>query len=384
MTVTERLQNIARVIDRNHVTPRYQDEGIPLVSPASFSQFGVNTSVCKRISEQDYKEEIKRCRPESGDILFSRIGTVGKVRWAPNEKFIPLHSLVLIKPDEDKVDPAYLYYCLKSDAVGLQARKGVQSIGVPDLGIKKIRNFRIPLPPRVIQAKIASILQRSEKLIEARLDANHLIQEIIRSIFLRMFGDPFLNPHGLPVDKIKNVVELINGKAFKSSDWKKSGRKIIRIQNLNNPSAKFNYYSGKIEERYIVRRGDLLLSWSGTPGTSFGAFIWTGQEAVLNQHIFNVKPKQGNLNKCFLQYLIKLKLPELISKAHGGVGLQHITKSRLNEVEIFMPPLDLQEAFASLVQEVENLGKRQAQSTLEVNELFNSLMQKAFRGELTI
>ena len=64
---------------------------------------------------------------------------------------------------------------------------------------------------------------------------------------------------------------------------------IIRIQNLNDKDASFNFYDGPVDKRFAVERGDLLFAWSGTPGTSFGAHLWSGDSAVLNQHIFKVE-----------------------------------------------------------------------------------------------
>lgn len=90
-------------------------------------------------------------------------------------------------------------------------------------------------------------------------------------------------PKGWVNEPVGNVCSLINGKAFKPSDWSPTGLPIVRIQNLNDPNKPFNFYNGKIEEKFYVRTGDLLFAWSGTPGTSFGAHIWNGGPALLNR-----------------------------------------------------------------------------------------------------
>src|ERR1700693_4656197 len=74
--------------------------------------------------------------------------------------------------------------------------------------------------------------------------------------------------------RIGDALELINGRAFKSTEWVNAGLPIVRIQNLNEPSAPFNYYEDHLPERFLLEDGDLLFAWSGTPGTSFGAHIW--------------------------------------------------------------------------------------------------------------
>lgn len=88
-------------------------------------------------------------------------------------------------------------------------------------------------------------------------------------------------PAGWARTKIGDLCNLVNGRAFKPSDWVSVGLPIIRIQNLNRPEATFNYFDGSVDEKFLVQTGDLLFAWSGTPGTSFGAHIWNGPNAIL-------------------------------------------------------------------------------------------------------
>ena len=103
-------------------------------------------------------------------------------------------------------------------------------------------------------------------------------------------------PTGWTATPLGNVIELVNGRAFKPTDWTKDGLKIVRIQNLNNPSAQYNRFSGEVRKRFLIDDGNLLVSWSGTPGTSFGAFIWHGGKAILNQHIFRADFSEAALH----------------------------------------------------------------------------------------
>ena len=125
----------------------------------------------------------------------------------------------------------------------------------------------------------------------------------------------------------------------RSAEWKSSGKPIIRIQNLNNPEAPFNYYEGELPEKFAVRNGDLLFAWSGTPGTSFGAHVWHGEDAWLNQHIFKVLFSAAQFDKQFLRYAINQNLDEYIRAAHGGAGLAHITKGRFEASVLPVPSL---------------------------------------------
>lgn len=170
-----------------------------------------------------------------------------------------------------------------------------------------------------------------------------------------------------------DLVHLINGRAFKADDWKKSGLPIIRIQNLNNATAPFNYFQGEVSEGHRVRAGDMLLSWSGTPGTSFGAFIWNGGDAVLNQHIFKVAIYSSKISKEYLRMAINASLDALIGSARGGVGLKHVTKGQIESLQIPLPPLEEQNRIVAKLNELIRLCNQlenQARDKLGVSEAF--------------
>lgn len=198
---------------------------------------------------------------------------------------------------------------------------------------------------------------------------------------------PYPLPKGWKWVRLSSLCSLRNGKAFKPSDWSDSGLPIVRIQNLNNQDSKFNYYNGHIEDKFLIKSGDLLFAWSGTPGTSFGAHIWLGEKAVLNQHIFRMDFEEKIILKSFFRYSINCRLEELIAKAHGGAGLQHVTKGIFESTPIVLPPLDEQQR---IVDRIESLfarldeAKAKAEDVLDGFEIRKAaILHKAFTGELT-
>jgi len=179
-----------------------------------------------------------------------------------------------------------------------------------------------------------------------------------------------------PLVEIGELCDLINGRAFKPEDWEnqeQGGLPIIRIQNLNNHDAEFNYYSKEVADKVIIKTGDLLFSWSGSKGTSFGAHIWHGGRAILNQHIFRVEHKDVALRK-YLYYALNKAVIEIEQNLHGGVGLVHITKGNLEKIKIPLPPIEIQRAIIAKIENYQNVidGALQVIKNYKSNILINS------------
>ena len=177
--------------------------------------------------------------------------------------------------------------------------------------------------------------------------------------------------------KLGDICDFINGRAFKPSEWEKKGLPIVRIQNLNDENAEFNFYSKDIEEKYIIDNNQLLFSWSGTPGTSFGAFFWNRGKAVLNQHIFKIIPKI-DINIEFLKYLLNGNLNTIISKSHGGVGLKHITKSELEKIVVHIPEIKKQEYMVKTLNQTLEIINNKKNQLKELDILIKSQFVEMF------
>ncbi|MEZ8013184.1 MULTISPECIES: restriction endonuclease subunit S [Vibrio] len=178
--------------------------------------------------------------------------------------------------------------------------------------------------------------------------------------------------------EIGKLCKLQNGKAFKPTEWSDKGLPIVRIQNLNNEEKPFNYCDFDVDKKFHIDSGDLLFSWSGTPGTSFGAFFWHRGPAILNQHIFNVLIDESLVRKDYFRLAMNAKLDEIIAQAHGGVGLQHITKGKLEAVKIPLPPLETQKQIAAVLEKADQLRKDCQQMEQELNSLAKSVFIDMF------
>ncbi len=178
---------------------------------------------------------------------------------------------------------------------------------------------------------------------------------------------------GWSYKKLGELATFINGYPFKPSDWKDCGRRIIRIQNLNNPKALYNYYDGDIDAKYLVSNGDVLISWSG----SLGVFEWSEDEAILNQHIFKVVFNKGDINKRFFEYVVSSRINEMTTKVHG-ITMQHITKRDFDVIPIPIPPLSEQQRIVNELDLLPSIIEKKKAQLKEYDQLSQSIFYDMF------
>jgi type I restriction enzyme S subunit len=148
------LMEVCRsVSDIDHKMPLAVDSGIPLISAKDLMDDGtISFANAKQIAYEDYERLARKGRPEKGDVVYSRIGTVGKARLVTTEvNFLASYSCCTIKPRRELVEPTFLCHLLDSPAILAQALGGVRAIGVPDLGLKVIKEFKLIIPPLELQ-----------------------------------------------------------------------------------------------------------------------------------------------------------------------------------------------------------------------------------------
>ncbi len=178
---------------------------------------------------------------------------------------------------------------------------------------------------------------------------------------------------GWEYKKLGEVASYINGYAFKPEQWKDEGTPIVRIQNLNNPDAPYNYFDGEVPEKVVIDDGDLLISWSA----SLGAYIWQGGKAFLNQHIFKVAFDKTDIDKMFLKYAVSSKLDSMAGQVHGAT-MKHIVKKDFDNTKIPYPPLSTQQSIVSELDEINNLLSLKRKELETYDKLAQSLFYEMF------
>ena len=179
--------------DINHEMPSAVEEGVAFISPKDFSLRGtIDFSRAKRISESEFTRLSKKCCPHRGDILMARYGTVGEARIVETDlPFLASYSIAVIRPDQRRATTRYVFWMIVSPALHQQISGGIRGGIQADLGLKTIRQLRIPVPPLSDQRRIVAYLDGLQAKVDAlkRLQAETAAQldVLLPSILDRAF-----------------------------------------------------------------------------------------------------------------------------------------------------------------------------------------------------
>lgn len=173
--------------------------------------------------------------------------------------------------------------------------------------------------------------------------------------------------------RLGDVATYINGYAFKPEDWSDIGLPIIRIQDLTGNSYRANRYNGEYAPKYEVNDGDVLISWSA----SLGIYVWHGEKAVLNQHIFKVVFDKEEVCKNFFVHQVESILERAVSEAHGAT-MKHLTKPVFDALPFYLPPIEEQRKIAAVLDRVSDLIAKRRQQLDKLDELVKSRFIEMF------
>ena len=350
---------------------KYYNGEINWYTPGDLTEIKVLNKSSRTISPLALEQK-KAILHKQGTLLVGCIGDIGKLGicvedCSSNQQLTGIYPI-------DEVDVNYLYYWFRGNKRKVESY--ANTAVVPILNNRSLGTIKLPIPPLEEQKKIAAILDAADDYRQKTKALIDKYDQLTQSVFLDMFGDPVTNPKGWKKESLGNHISLINGRAYKKSELLNEGTPVLRIQNLNGGS---NWYYSDLElkaDKYCYN-GDLLFAWSA----SFGPYLFQGNKSIFHYHIWNCK-MIGDLNLKFSYYLLQ-HLTDQIKSASHGASMLHMTKSGMEKWEIIIPAESVQSTFLNRVAQIEK-QKRQAEASLvKAEELFNSLLQRAFKGELT-
>lgn len=387
------------IIDGTHHTPTYTTYGIPFLRVTDI-QGELNHSEFKFVSDVEHAQLIRRCKPEKGDLLLSKNGTIGipkVVSW--DWEFSIFVSLALIKLNKKLLDVSYLNQFFKSNFLDLQLSQRAKQGTVTNLHLEEIRELLIPLPPtKVEQISIANVLSDVDALI-CELEKLISKKQAIKTATMQQLltGRTRLPQFALREDGSKKgykqselgeipedweVITLgasssfINGRAYSIHEWETRGIPVIRLQNLTGRGEDYYYSNLQLPEKQYCNYGDLLFMWSAT----FGPVIWKGAKAIYHYHIWKIICENG-YSQQFLYYLLDDMTEKLKRSSSSGGTMLHVTKEIMESTVAVFPSEEEQTAIATILSDMDEELQALEQRLNKTRQIKQGMMQELLTGK---
>jgi len=336
------------------------------------------------------KEDLDKYALAEGDIVFARTGaTTGKsflIRSCPPGAVFASY-LIRVRPSV-KVDSGYLARFFQTPNYWHQIDKSSTGTAQAGVNASNLKKLAVPLPSIAEQRRIAAILDRADAVRRKRQKAIALTEELLRSAFLEMFGDPVANPKHWEVVELGTVTESKLGKML----WKEASTGLNPVPYLGNSHVRwrsFNLsdlpemdFSESELEKLDLRNGDLLVCEGGEVGR---CAIWRNQiqRISFQKALHRVRCNVSKVLPEYLQeYFFLMAKQGGLNSSTSVATIAHLTGVKLKQLPLPLPPIDMQYRFQKFYKLYEDSIEKYDKTLKEQENLFNSLLQRAFRGEL--
>lgn len=364
----------------------YNSNDINFFTPTDFKEGRIN----------DFKESVNyisnnakekaRILPE-GSVLVTCIGIIGKVGIIEKESAFNQQINAII-PNKEIIDNRYLAYWLMSKADVL--RKKANAPVVPIINKTDFQELEIDVPDMEIQKEIVNKLNKIQKLTDIKKEQKYLFEDLINSKFIEMFGNPNSNNKNFKKVRLREcLINIDNGKSFVCENFSRDNDypAILKLSAVT-----YGYYNQEENKALIdkkmyipnveVKKGDLLFTRKNTPElVGMSAYVYdTVPNLMLPDLIFRLNTTE-ECNKVFLWKLINHKMfrKNITQISNGSAkSMSNISKERLMDLEIILPPIELQNKFADFIEKIEKQRKQIDKNLKEVETLKNGMMNKYF------
>ena len=409
-----RLGNIIyHLTDGAHKTPKYIDtkDGVPFLSVKDISSGKIDLTNTKFISQETHEVLSKRCNPQKGDILLTKVGTTGiPVIVDTDIKFDLFVSVALLKFDDKLIDAKYFKYLLESPLVQDQVRENTKGVGNKNWVLRDINNTLIVLPPLEEQKRIVAKIEKLMPLVDEYAESYNRLQKIdnefedkLKQSVLQYAMEGKLvkqNPSDEPASELIKKIENEKAELVKEGKIKKSKKlpaitddekpfdipdswEWVRLGNIGDwgagatPSRQHpEYYGGdvlwlktgdlndgviqdtseKITEAGVANSsvkvnqpGNILIAMYGA---TIGKLGIVGKTLVTNQACCGCTPFKGIYNLYLFYYLLSAR-NRLIELGSGGAQ-PNISKTKIENFIFPLPPLEEQKRIVTKIEKIMN------------------------------
>lgn len=338
------------------------DGDIPFVNAGHLNGRHIDFSEMNYISRDKY-DKLNSGKFQKGDILYCLRGSLGKKAIVNNDVNGAIaSSLVIIRPDLDKVNGEYLMLALDSPAIKEQFVKANNGSSQPNLSAASVREYEVELPRLSIQKGVVEKLVKVRSVIDSRQQELQLLDNLIKARFVEMFGDLATNPMRWDETTIGDECFYIKDGPHKSlTDIGKEngGHPFISVRNMVNGNIDFStarYISNEDYADAIKKchpeKGDMLYSKGGTTGIA--KLIDIDEEFANWVHVAVLKFNKSRLNGVFFENMLNgaycYGQSQRLTK---GIANRDLVLSAMAQIKMYCPPIELQEQFADFVRQVD-------------------------------
>lgn len=376
---------------------QFRNEGIKLLNVKNIVNGELDLSNTERyLDPKEVSSSYNHFLLEPNDIVMASSGiTWGKTAIVKKEH-LPLclnTSTIRFKSlDENILNRDYLFYFLNSRQFRDQIERLITGSAQPNFGPSHLMQVKLYLPPLPDQKRIAAILDKADAVRRKRQETIQLLDEFLRSVFLEMFGDPVRNEKCFPIVRIDDISSHVSSGSTPlggKSTYLSTGVLFIRSQNVHMNKLSYDdiaYISEDVHksmQRSWVKNGDVLLNITGASIGRVAYYTGDDDTANVNQHVCIIRPIRDKIFPEYLSFFISQPTyQDLILSKNSGATRQAFTFEQIKKFNIFLPPISLQREFANIVEKTNQHKHLLEKSLAGMEESFNCIIQKAFRGEL--
>ena len=386
-------------------------------------------------------KQLENCCVSNGDLVFPHRGSIGEVGLVDNKfpQYMMSSSLMKLRCNPNIADSEFIYYFFKSHQGRYELLKNASQVGTPGIGqpLTSLKNIAIKLPPLEEQRKISKILSDLDDKIHLNTQINQTLESIAQAIFKSWFidfepvrakiaakqegKDPELAamcaisgksegelqqmpraefaelrataalfpdelvdselgevPKGWEYKKLKDLCRVINGRAYKNTEFKDQGTPIVRIQNLTG-GGKTVFSDLDLPQDKLIEKEDFIYAWSAT----FGPYIWRGSKSIYHYHIWKMDVDETIISRYFL-YLTMFRKTESMKSAGTGSIFTHLTKVIMESQDILIADNAINMLFKDRIDKIFKLISLKSDEINNLERIRDTLLPKLLSGEIDV
>lgn len=389
--MTVRTTHLGKVVDVSAGQPApkpkdFSKDGYPFIRAGSLEGLlsGQTEDDCEKIDAETARQYRMRLYPKD-TILFPKSGMsakIGRVYRMRQSAYVVSHLAALAPTG--KYDPSYLSHWLRAHPPS----KLIKDDAYPSIRTSEVASLEVPDLHPDEQQRIATILDKADAIRRKSEQALTLADDFLRSVFAEMFFDP---ENDWPTHKMSDVAELINGD--RSANYP-SGTDIVDqgvlfVSTRNIVQSKLNLdTSAFIREdkfrsltRGKLKRNDLIVTLRGSVGQA-AIFDCEYDTGFINAQLMIIRPGQAVLPNYMHHLFCHAKFQGELLASQSGSAVPQLTAGQIGRMEIPVPPIDVQRRFDHQCVAAEKLHMKLEDDSTSARDLFNSLSQRAFAGDL--